>query len=115
MKKIFVATVLLFATTSHAELTNSCRQDIVKASEHHKSVQKGIAEGSITSETADFLLKGSDDVAQLVALTCGGLKKLELERSFIAQIGALSQERVSKIAEETRLEALALYNSLKTQ
>lgn len=91
------------------KLSKECINDLNKIIKNKKNTLKRIQSGEITSETSEFLLKGWDNVAEVTAITCAGLKKLELEKSFKARTGFLSQDEVEEIINQVNEDAIKYY------
>lgn len=114
MKKItFTMAIIMFSSLVHAELSADCKNRMNRAVQDRADTIKAIQEADLSQEDAHFLLNGWEDVAELDALTCAGIKMIELERSFLGRIGLISQSYAKKVSEETRAEALEFYNSQK--
>lgn len=110
MKKLTLAILTAtFALSAHAALSPQCKGELDNVVAKRQLTIEVIQSGDITSETSEFLLKGWDNVAEVTALTCAGIKKIELERSVAGRLGLVSQLKGNKIAEATFEEAMKYY------
>lgn len=110
MKKLTLAILTAtFVVSAHASLSTQCKGDLEDVVAKRQLTVERIQSGDFTSVDSEFLLRGWDDVAEMTALTCAGIKKIELEKSFKARIGLLSQVEAEDMANQINQDAMKYY------
>lgn len=111
MKKLMtIALASLLSLSAHASLSKQCinsMDDVVVGRQQTVDMAQS---GKITEGEAGILFNSWDLVAQSSALTCAGLKMIELERSVAGKLGLITRAKAERIAEETFEEAMNYYN-----
>jgi len=115
MKKGLVCIVaLVMSFAAHARLTPDCRESLDEAIELRKDIYVLIDEGKVSEGEGSILLAMNDNLAEVKALTCSGLKRLQLERSLSGRLGLISEERATQKAQRVFDEAISYFqNAIK--
>lgn len=102
-------------TSKKQFLSEDCKEGMRKIVKDIKKMEEFLEEKKVTETDYDFLVAKGENVARATALTCQGMKLIELQNSLKAKLHLLSEEKAEKIGQQVYQEAMAYYRSLLNQ
>lgn len=103
---------LAVKTSKKQLISEDCKADMREIVKDIKRMEEFLAEKKVTGMDYDFLVDKSESSARITALTCQGIKLIELQKSLKVKLRLLSEEKAEMIGQQVYQEAMAYYRSL---
>jgi hypothetical protein len=114
--KITLILIMLVSNFAFAKIPDGCMDNLERAVTRHNEfeskVEDYLARGELTEKELNLLRSSHKSVAEVVALLCAGLRKIELQRTPFGRIGLVSQKKAEREAQKSYDAAMKYYMTL---
>lgn len=114
---LFVATTI--TQTAFAKIPQGCvrnlNQTIQATIDFKTHAPEMVSKGELTEDGVKELAESWTTVAEMSALLCSGLRKIELQRSLRGHLGLISQKHAEKEAQKSYDQAMSVFNNAVNQ
>jgi hypothetical protein len=114
--KITLILIMLVSNVAFAKIPVGCMDNLEQAITRHNEFESRaedyVARGELTEKQVGLVRSTHKSVAEVVALLCAGLRKIELQRTPFGRIGLVSQKKAEREAQKSYDAAMKYYMTL---